>query len=73
MRAKDLLWEFYFPEEDDGNKADINDTRRPRLTLRHLHKLRKIRELKRLEAEQHKVFVAAMYGTPTNEEGEGNF
>jgi len=45
----------------------MSDTRRPRLTLRHLNKLRKIQELKALEMEAHGDFVRTMYGTP--EEG----
>ena len=68
LSGKKQLNEFYFPEDDEGNKADYTDTRRPRLTLRHLHKLRKIRDLKHLEASQHKIFVATMYGPSTDDE-----
>ncbi len=62
-----IITENYFPEDDEMNKADMSQTRRPRLTLRHLNKLRKIQELKALEMEAHGDFVRTMYGTP--EEG----
>lgn len=59
-----IINENYFPEDDKANQASMDDTRRPRLTLRHLNKLRKIQELKRLEMEAHGDFVKTMYGTP---------
>ncbi len=63
---KRLITENYFPEDDEANKISMSDTRRPRLTLRHLNKLRKIQELKRLEGEAHDEFVKTMYGTPAD-------
>ena len=63
----EMLLENYFPEDDESNQTELNDTRRPRLTLRHLNKLRKIQELKKMEMMAHKDFVKTMYGTP--EEG----
>jgi hypothetical protein len=64
---KRIINEHYDPEDDKMNQASLNDTRRPRLTLRHLNKLRKIQELKALEMGAHDDFVRTMYGTP--EEG----
>lgn len=61
MNRKSLS-ENYFPESDKSNRYELNDTRRPRLTLRHLNKLRKIKELKKLEMSAHKQFVQDMYG-----------
>lgn len=66
---KDIVLENYFPEEDKSVTRSLDDTRRPRLTLRHLNKLRKIKELKKLEMAAHKQFVQDMYG-PQSEEGE---
>jgi len=62
-----IINEHYDPADDKMNQASMTDTRRPRLTLRHLNKLRKIQELKALEAGAHDEFVKTMYGTP--EEG----
>ena len=66
---KKIVLENYFPEEDRANSRELDDTRRPRLTLRHLNKLRKIKELKKLEMSAHKQFVQDMYG-PQADEGE---
>lgn len=60
----EMLLENYWPEDDESNQTELNDTRRPRLTLRHLNKLRKIQELKKMEMLAHKDFVKTMYGTP---------
>lgn len=62
MKFREYLPENYFPEDDKLNQTSKDDTRRPRLTLRHLNKLRKIRELKKLEMAAHKDFVKVMYG-----------
>ena len=59
---KKILLENYFPEDDRSANRELMDTRRPRLTLRHLNKLRKIKELKKLEMSAHKQFVQDMYG-----------
>lgn len=70
MNFKDVLNEYYSPEEDKLNQTKKDDTRRPRLTLRHLNKLRKVRELKKLEMASHKDFVKAMYGKQAGGEEE---
>ena len=68
---KFLLNENYFPEDDERNKTEISDTRRPRLTLSHLNKLRKIRELRKLEMSAQKDFVKRMYGASPEDDGGG--
>lgn len=67
-----IINEHYEPADDKMNQTKLSDTRRPRLTLRHLNKLRKIQELKRLENDAHDEFVKQMYGTPV-EGGEPEF
>lgn len=69
INLKGILKEYYEPELDDYSKADLEDTRRPRLTLRHLNKLRKVRELRKMEKATHKEFVKTMYGAPPDEGG----
>ena len=69
ISLKSILNEYYDPELDEFNKAEMSDTRRPRLTLRHLNKLRKVRELRRLEKSAHDIFVQKMYGGSDEEEG----
>jgi hypothetical protein len=69
---KRIINEHYEPNDDKMNQASLTDTRRPRLTLRHLNKLRKIQELKKLESESHAEFVRTMYAEP-DEGGEPEF
>lgn len=53
--------EFYNPENDKVDYRNIDDTRKPILTLAQLNKLRKIREIKRAEEIEHSKFVRVMY------------
>ena len=63
MRASDLLVEFYNPADDKLGVAHMDDTRRPRLTLVHIQKLRKSRDTERYDKLQHASFLPDMYGT----------
>jgi len=51
------LNEFYNPENDSWQKREIGDTRKPKLTLEQLNKLRKVREIKKAEQIEHDKFV----------------
>jgi len=55
------------PGRDTQTAADQSHSRRPRLTLRHLHRLRLMHELKKLEAAQKRKFVRHMYGSAYEE------
>lgn len=70
MSDKQLLNEYYDPEEDMLDIARASSTRRPRLTLRHLNKLRKVKELREMELAAHRTFVKDMYGSSAADEGE---
>lgn len=50
------------PVNDRQTAARLSDTRRPRLTLRHLHALRKQKEARELEHELYLKQVKDMYG-----------
>ena len=58
------LKENYFPEHDHYHMAHIEDGRKTRLTLKHLNKLRKVREMRKADQEKNKEFVATMYAQP---------
>lgn len=62
MRAKDLLVEFYEPQNDQTIKQKYNDTRRPRLTMRHLRKLRYINDHETVDRAEYLEFLPTMYG-----------
>jgi len=48
--------------DDEYNKWEVDDTRRPRLTLRHLNKMRNMREMKQAEHNQETATFRQMYG-----------
>lgn len=73
ISLKQILNEYYEPEDDKMNQARLDDTRRPRLTLRHLNKLRKVRELRQMEQAAHSDFVKDMYGASAEEGGGEEF
>ena len=59
-------------EEDNFNKWDIDDTRRPRLTLKHLNKMRNRRELARAEHTSKVEDVQLQYGASQDAEQINN-
>ena len=61
------LDEFYSPESDQSIKFKKSDTRKQRLTLEQINKLRKLRELKKAENSSHKQCVRVMYGAQPEE------
>lgn len=71
MKASEIDSGAYVSEKlAEQEEKDLFGANRPRLTLRMLHRLRKIRELQKLEAEQHQKFVARMYGGNFEESDE---
>jgi hypothetical protein len=69
MRAVELLVEFYNPADDKLGVAHMDDTRRPRLTMLHLQKLRKSRDAEKYETAQHINFLPDMYGVSAEQNG----
>ena len=69
MNARELLCEYYDPADDELGKAKMDDTRRPRLTMLHLQKLRKSRDAEKYETAQHLNFLPDMYGQAPEEAG----
>ena len=69
MRASELLIEFYDPASDQSGQAKMDDTRRPRLTMVHIQKLRKARDAEKYDKAQHLDFLPDMYGQSAQPEG----
>jgi hypothetical protein len=63
------LDEFYDPENDQLDKREAEDTRKNKLTLEDLNKLRKYRDIKQQEKQEHEKFVRVMYAQPAAEGG----
>ena len=59
------LNEFCNPEDDNFTKRRPDDTRKAKLTLEELQKLRKVRDMKKGEDVEHDKFVRVMYAQPT--------
>lgn len=60
----------YNPMDDWRNTYTKNTTRRPKLTLRHINKLRKMRESRKIDMADREKVWSVMYGMPAdNEEG----
>jgi len=62
------LVEFYNPEFDEFVEKQEEDTRKAKLTLEQINKLRKYRELQKAEEVEHKKFVKVMYNTAGQEQ-----
>lgn len=54
-------------EEDRSGKWEVDDTRRPRLTLRHLNKMRNMREMAKLEHQKQVEQYKTQYGSAGQE------
>jgi hypothetical protein len=61
------LNEFYSPEDDQHSQRKPTDTRKSKLRLSELNKLRKYREIKNLEKIEHEKFARTMYAQPTQD------
>lgn len=60
-----------YDSKNDNSKATDGDTRKPRLTLRAINKLKKIRAAKELEMAQKKELLGVMYGQPAGDGDSG--
>lgn len=71
MRFSDILNETnnYDVTDDRNSTMHLDDTRKPRLTLRHLNKLRHMREAKKLDSKTRRSEWGKMYASPTEEMG----
>lgn len=68
MRGREFLNEMYDEKNDKYMVVNIDHRRRPRITLRHLQKLRKTRGIEDLEQKQRIDDMAYIYGRPASEE-----
>lgn len=65
MRFNDILkFEEEITSEQDPEVAFYSDLRRYRLTLEHINRLRKLKELREYEAKHRLKLVKKMYARP---------
>ena len=67
MRSQEFLLEYYDAEDDEYNNRQIDDVRRSRLTLKHINKLRKQREVHNVEHASRMERVRKIYAKPAAE------
>jgi hypothetical protein len=65
------LNEFYEPANDELQKRNPDDTRKAKLTLEELNKLRKVRDIRNAEKVEHEKFVRTMYAQPVQADTGG--
>jgi hypothetical protein len=63
----------YNPNDDKINTRSKDDTRKPKLMLRDVNRLKKIRALKKLSAMKRQDVLELMYGGAGDEDGGGGF
>jgi len=60
------------PEQDDLSKQNNSNrydkSRKPLISLRHIHKLKLIQAAKQIEMEERKKLMGLMYSVPNDEE-----
>ena len=61
----------YQPDQDKVEKKSYGDKRKPKLTLKMINRLKKIRASKSLEMHSKKKILGIMYGVPAEDDGGG--
>jgi hypothetical protein len=59
----------YTADDDQVEKTHFGDTRKPKITLKMLNKLKMIRAAKKLEMIQKQKVLGIMYANPSEEDG----
>ena len=65
MRDKEFLKEYYDAEDNEYAERKITDTRKSRLTLKQLNRLRKQREIHNIEHASRTKRIQKIYATPS--------
>lgn len=59
---QDTVTNRFDPEQDSFDHLDLEDTRKPKLTLKMINRLKKIRSTKNLEMAKKQELLGIMYG-----------
>lgn len=73
MKAREFDDDGYYDPKEDQQKLYLDDTRKPRLTFRHLNRLKKLQAAKQFDELKQADYLELMYGVPQEEEGPGGF
>ncbi|RYD47113.1 MAG: hypothetical protein EOP83_28560 [Verrucomicrobiaceae bacterium] len=69
LDQNDVSTGYYDPNEDKINGRALGDTRKPKITLRKINRLKKMRALRQLESLKRQDLLAVMYGVPEDDGG----
>ena len=69
MKIFEVEAAYYTPQDDKYSQLQLDDTRRPRITLAHLNKLKKMRAARQLENLVRRDVLGLLYGAPEEPEG----
>ena len=58
-----------YDASEDQQKRKYKDTRKSRLTLEHINKLRRIHEVRQLELKKQNEFLSTIYAPPPADAG----
>jgi hypothetical protein len=64
MRSTDILNEYYDAENNNYNNRKVDDVRKQRLTLKHINRLRKQREVHNIEHATRIEKIKKIYAKP---------
>ena len=64
MRSTEILKEYYDAEDDNYNNRQVDDVRKSRLTLKHINRLRKQREVHNIEHASRMERIKKIYAKP---------
>ena len=71
MRAGEIDMGYQDVGRDVQQQAHFHDTRKPRMTLKNLNRLKKMRAAQDLENHMRMDTLEIIYGTPEEEAGGG--
>jgi len=60
---------LYFQEYRSNGVKSLHDTRKPKLTLKHINKLKKIQAVRQLDYIKRQSLLSVMYGAPAEDSG----
>lgn len=69
LADEDAQTAYYDPNADKINGRNLGDTRKPKLTLRALNRLKKMRAMRKLENLKRQDLLDIMYGQPDEQAG----
>lgn len=61
--------ELYFKNYKSNGVINVHDTRKPKLALKHINKLKKIQAVRKMDNIKRQELLSVMYGVPGEESG----